>query len=343
MGIKRFILIFISSLLMTSFCFSDVSLVDVLDELNCNFKWDPFLELGVIEDSKNTISFKNGHGYLLVNYSNVIDITPTHRNSAGEIILSNNTASKIKTYFKEKPKGNKFNISTIIIDAGHGGKDPGTIGSHRINGKTLRLKEKDLVLKVSSKLNELLKSKYPEKSVLLTRETDVYLQLEERTELANNVVLKDNEAMIFISIHANASLNSKATGFEVWYLPPDYRRDLVDPSTVDNSKKEILPILNTMLEEEFSVESIVLAKEILKNMDAQIGKKSDNRGLKEESWFVVRNAKMPSVLIEIGFVTNKSEAILLSGNDYLMKVTQGIYNGVTSYIDQFEKTFSVTE
>jgi N-acetylmuramoyl-L-alanine amidase len=203
-------------------------------------------------------------------------------------------------------------------------------------GQAVVIKEKDLVLDVSRGLAGMLRSRYPEKNIILTRSDDTYLTLEERTEIANGVQLKEQEAMIFISVHANASLDRKAEGFEVWYLPPDYRRKLIDPESLDEQAREVAPILNTMLEEEYTVESVLLAKNILGGLEGTVGGSMINRGLKEETWFVVRNAKMPSVLVEIGFVTNKREAMQMRNGTYLKKITSGIYNGVCDFIEHFE-------
>ena len=93
-----------------------------------------------------------------------------------------------------------------------------------------------------------------------------------------------------------------------------------------------------MMEEEFTTESILIAKFILDGMEEQIGDKSENRGLKAESWFVVRNARMPSVLIELGFVTNDTEVRLLSDKGYLQKCAAGIYNGLVNFISYFENS-----
>ena len=112
---------------------------------------------------------------------------------------------------------------------------------------------------------------------------------------------------------------------------------------MDEGRAEILPILNTMLEEEYTVESILLARNILEGIDGMVGDRTENRGLKEETWFVVRKAKMPSILIELGFVTNKEEAELLADKNYLMKMSEGIYNGVVDFIIYFESTKGFTE
>ena len=235
-------------------------------------------------------------------------------------------------------------IKTIIIDPGHGGKDTGAVASHTVGGKKIALEEKQIVLDVALDVARRLEKKYPGKQILLTRKTDVYPSLEERVELANGVQLKENESIIYVSVHINASpFNKDARGFEAWYLPPDYRRDLVDPSSVAVESRNILPILNTMKEEEYTLESVLLARSIVSGIRDTVGNSSPSRGLKEESWFVVRNARMPSVLLELGFITNEAEAVLLNDPSYLKKLSEGIYNGVNDFIAGFERPGRKTE
>ena len=97
-----------------------------------------------------------------------------------------------------------------------------------------------------------------------------------------------------------------------------------------------------MLEEEFTTESIMIAKFIMDGMKAQIGKESVARGIKAEEWFVVKNSNMPAVLIELGFLTNEKEAKNLINDTYLKKTTLGIYNGISAFITHFERSKGFT-
>ena len=312
------------------------NIIRVIERVGGELLWDPVLERGIVNRGRTSVVFQVALPYLLKDFNRIVDIDPPVRLSDGSVAVSDSAAESFLNLFAtQQTEG--FKISTIIIDAGHGGKDPGTIGTHNLNGKRITLEEKDIVLSVAVRVHRMLSEEFPDKNVLLTRNDDRYLALEERTDFANAIDLAENEAMIFLSIHANASLNSNASGFEVWYLPPEYRREILDPEALENEQKLLAPILNSILEEEFTVESILLAREILTGMQKSVGAKSENRGLKEESWFVVRNAKMPSVLAEIGFVTNPGEAALLNSPEYLQKVSTGIYNGLTSYIEHFEE------
>ncbi len=96
------------------------------------------------------------------------------------------------------------------------------------------------------------------------------------------------------------------------------------------------------MEEEYTTESILIAKFIMDGLNAQIGSKTVSRGIKAEEWFVVKNSKMPSVLIELGFVSNPAEAALLNDKAYLQKSALGIYNGITAFVSHFERSRGFT-
>ena len=152
--------------------------------------------------------------------------------------------------------------------------------------------------------------------------------------------MREGEAVIFVSLHVNAALVPKPKGFEVWYLPPDFKRDLSDRTGVDS--QEILPILSSMLEAEYLTESVILARDISQGLQEQVGDTSENRGLKAESWFVVRNSKMPAVLIELGFITNPEEGPRMRDPQYLRRLADGIYNGIERFILRFESSNGFT-
>jgi N-acetylmuramoyl-L-alanine amidase len=235
----------------------------------------------------------------------------------------------------------RYRIAAIIVDPGHGGKDTGAIGTHTIGGKPFRLVEKDITLMVSKELHARLSTAYPDKRVLLTREGDTYPTLEDRVAIANAVPLKENEAIIFVSVHANASFNKNARGYEVWYLSPEYRRTVIDADKYDDSA-DIISIHNAMLEEEFTTESIMMAQSILKRFDQAIGVSMPSRGIKAEEWFVVRNVRMPSVLVELGFVTNETDALLLSDEGHLKNFSEALYKGIIDFITLFERSGGFT-
>jgi N-acetylmuramoyl-L-alanine amidase len=320
-----------------------VEISDLLKTTGSRLEWEPVRDIGCIVKGDETVVFKLGVPYLLLGYSQAVATEEIVRRN-GLIVIPGPTAKKIEEYLSiDSAVVTTPRVAVVLIDPGHGGKDPGAVGRHRTKDEIHIVQEKDVVLDVSKRLHALLAKRYPSKTILLTRDRDVFLELEERTEMANNVFLKDNEAIIFISMHANAAFTKQSKGFEVWYLPPETKRKLIDEMKVDEESKEILPILNTMLEVEYCTESIMLAKEILSGLENTIGDASPNRGIKAENWFVVRKSKMPSVLIELGFVTNPQEAFLMQTEEYLQKLTVGVYNGIQKFISLFENTKGFTE
>lgn len=321
---------------------AEVSVEEVAGRIGARFLWEPFRRTGMLSTKDHVLVFKPDSGWGIFDYREVIPPGDIRTGDTGAILFSDDLAARLTELFETVDEDRPV-VATVIIDPGHGGKDPGAIGKFTGEHGEVVIMEKDVVLETCLHLYSLLKARYPEKNIILTRSDDTYLKLEERTELANNISLDPREAMIFISVHANASFNTKASGYEVWYLPPEYRRDLLDPEDLQDVEEDVIPILNTMLEEEYTVESIILARSILEGLDVQVGEYTENRGLKEETWFVVRNARMPSVLIEMGFITNKEEAGYLSNPEYLKKAGRGIYNGIREFIDSFERTSGFTE
>ncbi len=314
-----------------------VPLIHLTEELNIDFRWEPYRKIGTLSRGGTNVTFRPASDYIVVNRTEERKAGRIELNN-GSLLASNSAEAFLRELFAEAAPPEGPTVSWVVIDPGHGGKDPGTNHTHLVDGETIYLIEKDIVLYVSLELKKLLEETFPNKNIILTRSDDTYLKLEERVEIANGIELEsDFESIVFISIHANASLNSATYGYEVWYLPPEYGRgNLISESLVDVEGEDLLRILNTIKDEEFTVESILLAQSILEGFDFQIGEVSRNLGLKEESWFVVRNAKMPSVLVELGFVTNIAEAARMAKKSHLRKMAVGLYNGVTAFIEDFE-------
>jgi N-acetylmuramoyl-L-alanine amidase len=230
-----------------------------------------------------------------------------------------------------------YRIAAIIIDPGHGGSDPGAVSRHSINGKNVDVFEKDITLRSAKMLRDMLVKAYPDKRILMTRESDITCSLEERTVIANAVPIRKNEAIIYISIHANYSRDKNAKGFEVWHLKHDYRRTVLDESHFPESP-ELRKIMNLLTEEAFITESIRIAESILNSLKSTMGKSMPSRGLKEEDWFVVRRSRMPAVLVELGFVSNRNDTLLMIEDEGLHKLTSALYNGIIEFVGDFERS-----
>lgn len=324
-----------------------LTLNEVLSELtlptaggSAGLSWDSLFQSGTLSFMGHKLAFSAGtlgsSGYALLDGSELILLSSPFMKDT-ELLFPESFLTTLKDFLdKVRDPESDFRIAAIVIDPGHGGKDPGAIGTHSINGKQTRVVEKDIALAVSKDLYKKLLAAYPDKRVLLTRSTDIFLSLGERVAIANAIPLSDHDAIIYISIHANSSFNKYARGYEVWYLDPQYRRDLVDPNKYNDSK-EVIPILNAMLEEEFTRESILMAESIIHGFDEVLGKVIPSRGVKAEDWFVVRNARMPSVLVELGFVSNEEDVLLMTDPHYVQSFGEALYKGIADFIVKFEQ------
>ena len=317
-----------------------LGLGEAANHLQASLSWDPLTRTGKLEKAGLVVSFGVDLPWLLFDYGESVAAEPLLDSPKGTLMPAS-TLALLERRFSQagtesSAKKGQFSIAAILIDPGHGGKDSGAVGEHLVGGKKLRVVEKDLALDVSTRIFKALKERFPDKKILISRDKDVYPTLEDRVAMANQVSLGAEEAIIYVSVHANASFNKNAKGYEVWYLNPEYRRTLVDPASAKKVGEDIAPILNAMLEEEFTTESIMLARKIMGGLQAGIGAKSPSRGIRAEEWFVVRNVRMPSVLVEMGFVTNPEEAALLGSDDYLKRLSDGIYTGIVDFVGYFE-------
>lgn len=202
-------------------------------------------------------------------------------------------------------------VRTIMIDAGHGGKDTGAIGANK-------KKEKDITLAIALKLRrKLIKLGY---SVRLTRGGDTFPSLEQRVSLWKNSRPKPD---LFISIHCNAAANRKVSGVETFAATP-----LNVPSTGDTKLNKTVSGSNA-----FSRNNNLLAYYVQRAMAKNLPYAAD-RGVKHARFYVIRNVSCPAVLIETGFVSNWAECTRLSSNVYQEQVANSILRGILNYAAQ---------
>ncbi|HTP59449.1 MAG TPA: N-acetylmuramoyl-L-alanine amidase [Spirochaetia bacterium] len=327
------------AILTVSLSAEERDLLSIVHDLGAGLEWDPLRDRGVISLGEDRISLGVGLPLAIINYRLAVAIqAPERRN--GAVWLSAEAVTEISSALQQDRlarTAGHLRIAAILIDPGHGGEDPGATGTYMDGKKSVTIREKDVVLKIGLMLSAMLQKQLPDKEILLTRSDDTYVTLEKRADMANSLLGKTKDTILYISLHANSTLYkaSNAKGFEVWYLPPEYKRTLLEGK--DPSTSELVPILNSMLEEEISVESIVLAKEILSGLDASVGDLTEDRGLRQEPWYVVRNAKMPAVLVEVGFMSSGEEAARLATDAYLKGIADGLYTGICSFITRFER------
>ena len=343
-----FKLVFFLCIVFPHYLFA-LSLDDTLSALSATggntqaqFRWDPLFRDGVFNLGDHfgafSIAAAEGEtGYLVFDNRELFDV-PLPYNNNGRLTFPDVFVTTLKNAFTRvhEKDTSRFHIAAIIIDPGHGGRDSGAVGNLTVNGRTAQIYEKDIVLNVGLALRNQLIQTYPDKRILMTRDTDVYRTLEQRSDMANAVNVKDNEAVIFISIHVNWGANQNARGYEVWHITSGYRRSLLDTSR-HNYSSDISAILNAMLEEEYTTESILLADSLLVGLGQTFGDSLPSRGRKANDWFVVRNSRMPAVLVELGFVSNRQDTVLMTSEEGLQKFTSSLYNGITNFIGIFER------
>lgn len=340
---KKLILAALSILFMAGAVFAEnFPLLDKSRESGFTLYYDSLSEAGILEKNGHYVSFQVGDKVVLFD-GMLLSLTDAPEISNNQVVVSQKFMDDSVRLFEKSLNTPSYKVGVILIDPGHGGKDPGAMKSYTVNGKKVDVIESEVNLKVGKLLYDRLKAYYPDKKIIMTRSTDKFVSLGERTDIANAVSHSPDEAVLFISIHVNSSLNKTASGYEVWYLSPGYRRNVLD----DSSKKDVddptlLPIINSMMEEAYTTESIMIAKFIMDGLQAQVGNYSTARGIKAEEWFVVKNSKMPSVLIELGFLSNEKEGLLLVDDSYLKKLSLGIYNGISAFVTHYERSKGFT-
>ncbi len=216
-------------------------------------------------------------------------------------------------------------IKKIVIDPGHGGHDPGAIGPNGIM-------EKNITLKIGTMLADKLRAMGFH--VIMTRDKDVFIPLEERTAIANM-----SNADIFISIHANASLSRRAKGITTYYLSTTHDRASMlvaarENATSTKKLSDLQLILEDLMKTAKINESALFAQDIQQNMVKSLRKDgylTPNLGVRSAPFFVLMHADMPSILIETSFVTNPTEEHLLIEKRYEESIVNGIIKGIIQF------------
>jgi N-acetylmuramoyl-L-alanine amidase len=217
-------------------------------------------------------------------------------------------------------------VERIVIDAGHGGHDQGTEGPKG-------LLEKDLVLDVATRLGKLVGERMGAE-VIYTRSDDTFIPLDQRTALAN-----ERKADLFLSIHANSSPYPRIAGIETFYLNFSSSKDALDVAARENASSqksifELQDIIQKITQHDKAEESKEFASRLQAALYAFSARNlpgEKNRGVKKAPFVVLIGASMPSVLAEIGFLSNPREEALLKKPDYRQKLAEALYRGVARY------------
>jgi N-acetylmuramoyl-L-alanine amidase len=220
-------------------------------------------------------------------------------------------------------------VGRVVIDAGHGGHDTGTIGP-------TGAMEKEVCLDVALRLGAMLKEKMPGIEILYTREDDTFIPLEDRVAVANQA-----RADLFISIHANSSRDRKARGIETYYLSFSNDSEALEIAARENalsqsSVNDLQDIIKRIARNERVEESRELAAELQDSLAARmkrVSRANKDRGVKKAPFVVLIGANMPSVLSEVSFLSNPTDESLLKKAEHRQRVAEGLFTGVRKYLE----------
>jgi N-acetylmuramoyl-L-alanine amidase len=219
-------------------------------------------------------------------------------------------------------------INRIVIDAGHGGHDTGTIGP-------TGLMEKDLCLDVALRLGKIIRQRLPGAEVVYTRSDDSFIPLEDRTRIAN-----ESKADLFVSIHANSSQNHTARGIETYYLNLKGTPEAMEVAARENAASQgSVHDLEDLVKKITRTEKVDESREFAEDIQDALSKRAQknstyikDRGVRKAPFVVLIGADMPSILTEISFLSNPTDEQLLKKPDQRQRVAEGLYQGVASYL-----------
>ena len=286
---------------------------------------------------KNTIIYKKG-----VFYAPIDDFLELLNKRIGTQYSINYNSLSIENKLESKisltnsvdlnQEKKKWKFDTIIIDPGHGGKDPGAIGYRGT-------KVKDIALDVSKRLAKKIERNSKTK-VILTREEDVFVRLQDRTKFANA-----NEGDLFISIHTNAAEDRRASGFETFLIGPNKNEAAIKVAARENAALELEGFSGKQLTNEDLIKATIAqsafaakSEEFASLVQNEIRKRvqSKDRGVKQAGFYVLMGASMPNVLIELGFISNPNEEKKLNSSSYRDMLATSIYYAVLKYQKSFD-------
>ena len=332
--------------------FNDVSYVPLpklCDVYGIDCKWDSFVRTAVLVKNGRII-LRAGSDRILVNdsekklsspvvFSNSVVYVPESfvRNILA-LIMAARPAQIAAAVPARRPTG-RYSIRTIVLDAGHGGKDAGAVGIR------LRIKERDLTLSIAKKVKNILEDNGIK--VVMTRDSDVFIPLPERSRIANS-----SGADLFVSIHVNASRSRSLNGFECYYLSEatdDNARALeaFENATLKTGEGAALQHSNAldktlwdMTLTENRRESAQLAGSICKSVENSLITR--NRGTRTARFYVLKYTRIPAVLVETGYISNKFEELKFRDESYADRMADVIAKGILSYRDEYERTEGFT-
>lgn len=236
----------------------------------------------------------------------------------------------------------KWRLDAIVIDAGHGGKDPGAIGQRGT-------REKDVVLNIATDLGMFIRQKWPDVSVIYTRRDDRFIPLNDRGRIANR-----SGGKLFVSIHCNSAPRNTVRGAEVYILGPHKTQSALDVAMMENSvitkeenyresykgfSDEYL-IMSSMAQSAFAMQSTELAQDVLRRIERSGS--NNGLGVRQAGFMVLWTPSMPSVLVEAGYLSNPDEEKALRDREEQTKIAYGIFQGLQQYRTTYESRLAAS-
>jgi len=315
------------------------------------WEWDPVAKKAEIGKGEDLLAFYVGMEYAVVihgaNYRRPEKLNSPVVFYEGAVAIPADFAIQRITKILGPPQAvarnpskliQKYAVRKVVLDAGHGGMDPGAIGRSG-------LREKDVTLDIVRRIKDELSANGID--IILTRDRDKFISLSGRTRIAN-----DNDVDFFVSIHANANRSRSIRGFEVYYLSNAVDDTARAAEAAENSFLKVddssFYVRNTDLEAtvwdlvytENREESIELAKYITKSVDAFTS--LNDRGIRGARFYVLKGVEMPSVLVEVGYISNAAEERNLKDKAYRQAVASAIAKGILNYKKVYESTDGFT-
>lgn len=310
----------------------------LLDETGAVLEWDDFGRTGLLWSGLDSIGFTPGEPVAVFDFSDLVHIEPVVYDH-GNLVIPQSTYDLFAERLRKGGASRTVRqVRAIVIDPGHGGHDGGATRTITEDGKQVVIMEKDIVLDIARRITSELEVLLDGPEVVLTRDSDTFLELGERTDIAHALREDPLDNVLFVSIHANSSglQWTDARGVEIYYLPATHRRQVLERETTTSLDPAVSSILNDLKEEEFTVESVLMGQYVLDTISEEIPETPVERGIQPASFFVVREARMPSILIETGFVNNRDEVALLRTPEYRQRMATAIAQGIARYVYDFE-------
>ena len=291
---------------------------------------------GLISRSDYPVSTISGEVFIPIDMVN--DFTSSFDRRTAVVPEPKIEVEEVKTTFTLGDK-----IDFIVIDAGHGGRDPGAVSKSGV-------REKDITLSIGNLVAAELRKQLKDTEIILTRRNDTFIELERRTNTANSRLRKNSNG-IFVSIHINASLSDKISGIETYFLSQNPSNEEARQTAArennavrfessqarDRHQNSIDYIEARMMTTQIQRESELLANLVQKSLIKNLNGFKD-RGVKKADFFVLRGALMPAVLVEVGYITNAEDLARITQRSYQDRAAKAISEGIINFITEYNKS-----